>query len=57
MDCSELLVGGGRIIFKEMLPNLTGTILVCATLTVPLAIPEQPVIPSVTERPAPTRCS
>jgi oligopeptide transport system permease protein len=30
--------GGGRIIFKEMLPNLTGTILVCATLTVPLAI-------------------
>jgi oligopeptide transport system permease protein len=30
--------GGGRIIFREMLPNLTGTILVCATLTVPLAI-------------------
>jgi oligopeptide transport system permease protein len=30
--------GSGRIIFKEMLPNLTGTILVCATLTVPLAI-------------------
>jgi oligopeptide transport system permease protein len=27
-----------RIILKEMLPNLTGTILVCATLTVPLAI-------------------
>lgn len=27
-----------RIIVKEMLPNLTGTILVCATLTVPLAI-------------------
>jgi len=33
-------VGAGplRIIFKELLPNLTGTILVCATLTVPLAI-------------------
>jgi ABC-type dipeptide/oligopeptide/nickel transport system permease subunit len=30
--------GGGRIIFREMLPNLSGTILVCATLTVPLAI-------------------
>jgi oligopeptide transport system permease protein len=30
--------GGGRIVFVEMLPNLTGTILVCATLTVPLAI-------------------
>ena len=30
--------GGGRTIVKEMLPNLTGTILVCATLTVPLAI-------------------
>jgi ABC-type dipeptide/oligopeptide/nickel transport system permease subunit len=30
--------GSGRIIFKEMLPNLAGTILVCATLTVPLAI-------------------
>jgi len=30
--------GSGRIIFREMLPNLTGTILVCATLTVPLAI-------------------
>jgi ABC-type dipeptide/oligopeptide/nickel transport system permease subunit len=30
--------GGARIIFKEMLPNLSGTILVCATLTVPLAI-------------------
>jgi oligopeptide transport system permease protein len=28
----------GRIIFREMLPNLAGTILVCATLTVPLAI-------------------
>ena len=27
-----------RIIAKELLPNLTGTILVCATLTVPLAI-------------------
>jgi len=27
-----------RIIFREMLPNLAGTILVCATLTVPLAI-------------------
>ncbi|MCX5674250.1 MAG: ABC transporter permease [Planctomycetota bacterium] len=27
-----------RIIVKEMLPNLTGTILVCATLTIPLAI-------------------
>jgi len=30
--------GSARIIVKEMLPNLTGTILVCATLTVPLAI-------------------
>jgi oligopeptide transport system permease protein len=30
--------GGPRIILKEMLPNLTGPILVCATLTVPLAI-------------------
>jgi ABC-type dipeptide/oligopeptide/nickel transport system permease subunit len=30
--------GSARIIFKEMLPNLAGTILVCATLTVPLAI-------------------
>jgi oligopeptide transport system permease protein len=28
----------GRIIFREMMPNLAGTILVCATLTVPLAI-------------------
>jgi oligopeptide transport system permease protein len=28
----------GRIIFRQMLPNLTGPILVCATLTVPLAI-------------------
>jgi oligopeptide transport system permease protein len=27
-----------RIILKELLPNLAGTILVCATLTVPLAI-------------------
>jgi len=27
-----------RIIFREMLPNLAGTILVCATLTVPMAI-------------------
>jgi len=27
-----------RIIFREMMPNLAGTILVCATLTVPLAI-------------------
>jgi ABC-type dipeptide/oligopeptide/nickel transport system permease subunit len=27
-----------RIIVREMLPNLAGTILVCATLTVPLAI-------------------
>ncbi|MBL7139439.1 MAG: ABC transporter permease [Planctomycetes bacterium] len=33
-------VGSGtvRTILKELLPNLTGTILVCATLTVPLAI-------------------
>lgn len=30
--------GAGRTIVKEILPNLTGTILVCATLTVPLAI-------------------
>jgi len=30
--------GPGRIIFREVLPNLAGTILVCATLTVPLAI-------------------
>jgi len=30
--------GPGRTIVKEMLPNLMGTILVCATLTVPLAI-------------------
>jgi len=30
--------GAPRIIAKEMLPNLTGPILVCATLTVPLAI-------------------
>jgi len=30
--------GPARIILKEMLPNLAGTILVCATLTVPLAI-------------------
>ena len=30
--------GPGRTIVKELLPNLTGTILVCATLTVPLAI-------------------
>jgi ABC-type dipeptide/oligopeptide/nickel transport system permease subunit len=30
--------GSARIILKEMLPNLMGTILVCATLTVPLAI-------------------
>jgi oligopeptide transport system permease protein len=30
--------GAPRIIVKEMLPNLTGPILVCATLTVPLAI-------------------
>jgi len=30
--------GPARIIVKELLPNLTGTILVCATLTVPLAI-------------------
>jgi len=28
----------GRIIFREMLPNLAGTILICATLTVPMAI-------------------
>jgi oligopeptide transport system permease protein len=27
-----------RIIFREMMPNLAGTILVCATLTVPMAI-------------------
>ena len=33
-------IGAGpvRTIVKELLPNLTGTILVCATLTVPLAI-------------------
>ena len=30
--------GHGRTLVKEMLPNLMGTILVCATLTVPLAI-------------------
>lgn len=30
--------GPARIIFKEMLPNLAGPILVCATLTVPGAI-------------------
>ncbi|MBM4018193.1 MAG: ABC transporter permease [Planctomycetes bacterium] len=30
--------GPGRIIRREVLPNLAGTILVCATLTVPLAI-------------------
>ncbi|MGB2755194.1 MAG: ABC transporter permease subunit, partial [Phycisphaerae bacterium] len=30
--------GHVRIILREVLPNLTGTILVCATLTVPLAI-------------------
>jgi oligopeptide transport system permease protein len=30
--------GPARIIFREILPNLAGTILVCATLTVPLAI-------------------
>jgi len=30
--------GPGRTIIKEMLPNLMGTILVCTTLTVPLAI-------------------
>ena len=30
--------GPARIILREMLPNLTGPILVCATLTVPLAI-------------------
>ena len=30
--------GSARIIVREMLPNLTGPILVCATLTVPLAI-------------------
>ena len=30
--------GSARIIFREMLPNLAGTVLVCATLTVPLAI-------------------
>ena len=30
--------GAARTIVKEMLPNLMGTILVCATLTVPLAI-------------------
>jgi len=30
--------GTGRIILRDVLPNLTGTILVCATLTVPLAI-------------------
>ena len=30
--------GAARIIVREMLPNLTGPILVCATLTVPLAI-------------------
>jgi oligopeptide transport system permease protein len=33
-------IGAGhmRIIMKELLPNLAGTILVCATLTVPMAI-------------------
>jgi oligopeptide transport system permease protein len=30
--------GPGRILLGQMLPNLTGPILVCATLTVPLAI-------------------
>jgi oligopeptide transport system permease protein len=30
--------GPARIILREMLPNLSGTILVCATLAVPLAI-------------------
>ncbi|HUU31990.1 MAG TPA: ABC transporter permease [Phycisphaerae bacterium] len=30
--------GAPRIIMKELLPNLAGTILICATLTVPLAI-------------------
>jgi len=30
--------GHGRTLVKEILPNLMGTILVCATLTVPLAI-------------------
>jgi ABC-type dipeptide/oligopeptide/nickel transport system permease subunit len=30
--------GHGRIIVREVVPNLMGTILVCATLTVPLAI-------------------
>jgi len=30
--------GAARTIVKEMLPNMMGTILVCATLTVPLAI-------------------
>jgi len=30
--------GWRRIVCREVLPNLTGTILVCATLTVPLAI-------------------
>jgi ABC-type dipeptide/oligopeptide/nickel transport system permease subunit len=30
--------GHGRIILREVLPNLIGTILVCTTLTVPLAI-------------------
>jgi len=30
--------GSVRIIVQELLPNVTGTILVCATLTVPLAI-------------------
>jgi ABC-type dipeptide/oligopeptide/nickel transport system permease subunit len=30
--------GHARIILREVLPNLMGTILVCATLTVPLAI-------------------
>jgi len=37
---SARAIGAGpvRTIVKELLPNLTGTILVCATLTVPLAI-------------------
>jgi len=37
---SARAIGSGtvRTITKELLPNLTGTILVCATLTVPLAI-------------------
>jgi len=37
---SARAIGSGpvRTIVKELLPNVTGTILVCATLTVPLAI-------------------